>query len=43
MSNDDILSVAEKTTDLEVVVAEKALPITVFAAQELQQFLQKVL
>ena len=43
ISNDDILSVAEKTTDLEVVVAEKALPITVFAAQELQQFLQKSL
>ena len=39
----DKLVIAEKAKDLEIVVAADALPITVFAAQELQQFLQKVL
>ena len=39
----DKLVIAEKAKGLEIVVAADALPITVFAAQELQQFMQKVL
>ena len=43
LKQDHILTIAEHADDLEIVVAPDALPITVFAAQELQQFLQKAL
>ena len=43
LQTDNVLKIAENAKNLEIVVAPEALPITVFAAQELQDFLQKVL